>query len=123
MDTSNNLKYIKCSIGDTVLCYRGIWAKSLWSRTKGLMLKKSLGSDGDIDGMLIDYCNSVHTFFMRFSLDLVFISKENKVVKILLNKRPWRMTWFYFKAVKVLELPVGCADRIMLDDKIEVEYV
>jgi uncharacterized membrane protein (UPF0127 family) len=116
-------KIMRYKIGSTVICSKCYWASSFWERTKGLMFKKSIGPTENIDGMLIDYCNSVHTFFMRFPLDLVFLTKDNRVVKVIKNKRPWLMTWFYFGAVKVLELPSGQANGIKINDQLEVEYV
>jgi uncharacterized membrane protein (UPF0127 family) len=80
-------------------------ADDLGSRLVGLMFRKSPPQGSD--GLLIDPCNSIHTCFMRYALDIVFLSKENKVVKIVRNIAPWRMTWIYFKARRTLELPAG----------------
>jgi hypothetical protein len=44
---------------------------------------------------------------MRYNLDIVFISSNNKVIKIIRDIKPWRMTWIYFRANKTLELPSG----------------
>lgn len=123
MQSKKESKYISCKVKEIVLCKKCFCATSILERTKGLMFKHSLGEKNDIDGMLINYCNSVHTFFMRFPLDLVFIGADNKVVKVIQNKRAWTMTWFYWKAVKVLELPAWKASGIKIDDQIEVEYV
>ncbi len=73
-------------------------------RMIGLMFSRDLG---DKDGLLITPCNSIHTFFMRYNLDIVFLSRDNKVVKVIRNMKPWRMTWMYFKASKVLEMMGG----------------
>ena len=116
-------KIMKCFIGDIVLCDKAYAAKTLWERTKGLMFRKSIGPTDPIDGMMIYFCNSVHTFFMRFPLDLLFLDNSNKVIKVIHNKKTWRMTWFYFKATRVLELPIGMAENIKEHDVIEVEYV
>lgn len=44
---------------------------------------------------------------MKYNLDIVFISSEKKIVKIIRNLKPWRMTWIYFRASMTLELPAG----------------
>lgn len=91
------------------------------SRLIGLMFKKKLVG---ADALLIDPCNSIHTFFMRYSLDVVFIGKKNNVVKIIRNLKPWRMTWLYFRSHKVLELPSGKLPADLKEgDILEVEDV
>lgn len=59
------------------------------------------------DGIYFDPGKSIHTFFMRFNLDVVFLRKDGLVIKIFRNMKPWRMTAYYFKADHVLELPSG----------------
>jgi uncharacterized membrane protein (UPF0127 family) len=49
----------------------------------------------------------MQTTFMFFDLDIVFLSNENRVIKILRNVKPWRHTWFYPKTRKVLKIPSG----------------
>lgn len=92
------------------ISYRGkVLAKNIQiaddpaSRIIGLMFRKAPKGDG----LLLEPCNSIHTFFMRYALDIVFISKKNEVVKIIRNIKPWRMTFVYFKARKTLEVPAG----------------
>jgi uncharacterized membrane protein (UPF0127 family) len=79
-------------------------ATTLSERVIGLMFKKKLEN---AEGLLIEPCNSIHTCFMRFSLDIVFISSQNRVVRIIRGMKPWRMTRMYFTAKKTLELPAG----------------
>ena len=75
-------------------------ADSFLSRLQGLMFKKEMK---DIDGMLIESCKSIHTCFMRFSIDVFFMNKKNEVVKIIRDLKPWRFSRFYMKAARVLE--------------------
>lgn len=81
-----------------------IWAKDTISRMKGLMFVKDMPN---CNGFLIEPCNSIHTFFMKFSLDVAFLNKNNEVVKIFKNLKPWRITRIYFSAKKVLEMKAG----------------
>ena len=78
-------------------------AKSFYSRLKGLMFQKEMNGDG----LLIDPCRSIHTFFMCFSIDVAFLDKKGTIVKIIRNLPPWRMTSFYISADQVLELKSG----------------
>jgi uncharacterized membrane protein (UPF0127 family) len=90
------------------------------SRVIGLMFKKSPKGDG----LLLEPCNSIHTFFMRYSLDVIFLNKSNVVVKIIRDLKPWRMTFIYFKARKTLELPAGkLPSDIKEGDVLEVQNV
>ncbi len=116
-------KLVRCSIGNRVLCEKAYLATAWWERTRGLMFRKSIGPTDTIDGMLIEFCNSIHMFFMRFALDIIFLDRDNRVVKVLHNKKPWTMSWFYWRATKVLELPVGKGDNIQVGEQIRVEYV
>ncbi|MBT3584233.1 MAG: DUF192 domain-containing protein [Halobacteriovoraceae bacterium] len=76
-------------------------ASTMFSRMKGLMFENEMKG---YDGLLIKPCNQIHTFFMKYNIDVVFLDKSNKVVKVIENLKPWRLTPLYFSASKVLEL-------------------
>lgn len=59
--------------------------------------------------LLIDPCTSVHMFFMRFPLDVVYLDKENKVVKVAAGLKPWRIDMGEKGAKRVLEMSSGAA--------------
>ncbi|MCU0666755.1 MAG: DUF192 domain-containing protein [Candidatus Omnitrophica bacterium] len=79
-------------------------ADSLFSRMKGLLGKESLSYG---QALILQPCNSVHTFFMKFSLDLIFVNKENRIIKIIANLKPWRLSGVYLQAAYVIEFPAG----------------
>jgi len=58
------------------------------------------------EGLWIVPCESVHTFFMKFAIDLVYLDKQKKIKKIRHAVGPWRMS-ACFSAHSVLELPAG----------------
>ena len=95
---------VQISYHNKILSKDILIADTLVTRLIGLMFKKQLLG---AEGLLINPCNSIHTFFMRYSLDIVFLDSGNKVVKVIRNLHPWRMTWIYFRAKKTLELPAG----------------
>ena len=96
-------------------------ADDLISRVLGLMFRKKLNQ---INGLLIKPCNSIHTFFMRFNLDVLFISHRGEIIKVLRQVKPWRMTWIYFRANQVLELEGGTLPQQAREGmKVEVLYV
>ena len=96
-------------------------AESFMSRLIGLMFREKLVG---ADGLMLDPCRSIHTFFMRYNIDVVFMSRKNAVIKISQNLIPWRMTWMYCRASKTLEMPAGQLPLdIYVGDVLEVENV
>ncbi|MBF0298786.1 MAG: DUF192 domain-containing protein [Oligoflexia bacterium] len=82
---------------------------------------KTFINEESFDGLLIESCNSIHTCFMRFNIDVLFLNKENEIVSIIRNMKPWRITWMYFKAKKVLELNAGIiSGNTNVGDKVEI---
>jgi uncharacterized membrane protein (UPF0127 family) len=76
-------------------------ARTFAERARGLIGTKSLPPG---EGMLILKCNAIHTFFMSFPIDATFLDKNNNIVKVVRNIRPWRLlVWGGWRAVKVLE--------------------
>lgn len=76
-------------------------ARTFPQRARGLIGTKDLAPD---EGMLILKCNAIHTFFMSFPIDATFLDKNDQVVKVVRNIRPWRFfIWGGWRAKKVLE--------------------
>jgi uncharacterized membrane protein (UPF0127 family) len=74
------------------------------SRFLGLMGKPGLEKG---HALLINPCSSIHTFFMRFPIDVVFIDRQSRVVKTAEAVKPWRVVLGGKGAHAVLELPAG----------------
>ncbi len=72
-------------------------------RTVGLLKHKELRPG---EGLWIIPCEGVHTFFMKFPIDLVYIDKKNVVRKIVPNVAPWRLS-MCLPAHSIIELPAG----------------
>jgi uncharacterized membrane protein (UPF0127 family) len=73
------------------------------------------------EGLWIAPCESVHTFFMRFPIDLVYLDRKLKVKKVRHSVGAWRMS-ACFAAQSVLELPAGtaAAARTVRGDSVEM---
>lgn len=109
---------LKIRYKDRILSEKILVADSLWARLVGLMFQKELRG---ADGLMLDPCRSIHTFFMRYSLDVVFLNSRNEIIKIIRGMKPWRVTWIYFRASKTLELPAGKLPRdLSVGDLLEV---
>ena len=76
------------------------------TRNKGLLGRAGLPSGG---GLWIVPCSSVHTFFMKFPIDLVYIDRRKKVKKVRSHVGPWRLSACLL-AHSILELPGGTVD-------------
>ena len=90
-----------------VLCERCVLADTALARMRGLLGRRSLPSG---EGILLRPASSVHTAFMRFAIDAVFLDRDGRVLKIARRLRPWK-TAAGRKAKAVLELPAGEAER------------
>lgn len=103
---------------NVVVCQKMAIANSFRHRLMGLMFTEKLPSE--CDGFLISPCQSIHTFFMRYSLDVIFLTSKFEVVKVFYNLSPWKLTWVYFKSSQVVELKAGTLIKeIKVGDKLE----
>ena len=92
------------STRDVVLADRVERAVAIGQRMRGLLGRSSLAEG---DALLIAPCNAVHTFFMKFPIDAVFLDRRGRVVRAVPELRPWRATRFHLAASQVVELPAG----------------
>ena len=77
--------------------------ETTFERMKGLLGRKPLA---DNEGLWIQPCNSIHTFFMYYILDLVYLDRQHNVCAIVESIKPWRFS-LSMRAVAVLELQAG----------------
>lgn len=89
---------------NTILAEDVVVASTPFKRIKGLLGEKELKKN---QALLIRPCNSIHTFFMRFPIDVLFVDKENRVIKAISYLEPFRLTYIYFNASFAIELPAG----------------
>ena len=102
----------------TVLATRLEVADSGPRRTKGLLGRAGLNAG---EGLWIVPCESVHTFFMRFPIDLVYLDRKNKVKKIRSNVGPWRIS-ACLSAHSVIELPAGTVSNTLTQTGDTLEF-
>lgn len=101
-----------------VVCERCVVADRALVRMKGLLGKAELPSG---DGILLRPAGSIHTHFMRFPIDVVFLDRESRVIDLRVGLRPWSMARRR-GARSVLELRAGEAERrgILVGDVLRV---
>lgn len=83
-------------------------AHTHWTRLRGLMWTRTL-EEGH--GLWLKPCNQVHMFFMKYSLDLVFIDRHHHVVRLIEGLAPGTISPKVKEAESVLELPAGTIAR------------
>lgn len=84
-------------------------ANHFFSRFMGLMGRKSMD---DNHGLLLTPCNEIHTFGMKFDIDTITLSKDNKIVFIDRSVAPNKVRKKVKNGYKVLELNGGMADKL-----------
>jgi uncharacterized membrane protein (UPF0127 family) len=81
-------------------------ARTHWTRFRGLM-----ATDGSRfrrgQGLWISPSHGVHTFAMRFPIDVVYLDRDRIVIHVEEALKPWRMAAVRIRAASVLELPIG----------------
>ncbi len=84
-------------------------ADDFYSRAKGRLGTKSFeaGTALWIRASRLSPCNSVHTFFMQYPIDVVFVDKDLSVKAVYRDLAPWRMTMPALGAVDAFEFPGG----------------
>jgi uncharacterized protein len=86
------------------LAHRVAVAETLVARAKGLLGRRALPRG---EGLLIRPCMGVHSFFMKFPIDVVFLDRQNRVVAAVENLKPQRITRIWLSSVSVIEVPAG----------------
>jgi uncharacterized membrane protein (UPF0127 family) len=104
----------------TTVASAGRVADRFWPRLIGLMLARPLPAGA---GLVIVPCSSIHTQFMRFPIDVLYVNKEDVIVGIDRNLRPWRVGRFYKQVHYVVELPAGCAAGCQVGDQLEISRI
>jgi uncharacterized membrane protein (UPF0127 family) len=85
----------------------GRMADNMWTRMKGLIGSQPLQPG---EGLVILPCNSIHTHFMGFSIDVLYVNKSHEVVAEDRAMPPWRFGRIHRSARYVIELPPGSID-------------
>lgn len=91
-----------------VLADRAQLASNPWRRMVGLLGRDRL-EDGE--GLALSHCNAVHTCFMRFPIDVIFLDKQGRVVRLFPRMVPFRFSPPVFGAHSAVELPAGTIAR------------
>jgi len=89
---------------DKLVASQTILANTFLSRLKGLLGRQKLDPG---QALALYPCSSVHTWFMKFAIDVVFLNSQGAVIHLQENLAPWRCSPIIRGAVTVVELPAG----------------
>lgn len=79
-------------------------ADTFFARLVGLLNRSSLKKG---EALILTPSNSIHSFFMRFAIDVAFLDKSGKVIETFPSFKPFRISLVYFNASLTIELPEG----------------
>jgi len=103
---------------DTILAENTAKATTSKQRKAGLLHHERLPKG---EGLWIAPCEAVHSFWMKFAIDVLYLNKKKKVLKIRRNMVPWRVS-ACLRAHSVLELPTGMAEETRTQPGDELEF-
>lgn len=103
------MKTVKAFVNGEQLLESVYVADNFFTRLKGLMFRGGLEKK---TGMLIKPCSQIHTFWMRFKIDAVFMANDCKVLYVENSIPPGKITKYVSKSRQVLELGAGEAENI-----------
>lgn len=96
---------------DQVLLTELCVAKSFTERLQGLLGAARLTEN---QGLFIHKCRSVHTCFMSFPIDCIFVNDQLEIQSLVRNLKPWRMSHISWNATSVIEVAAGQIDQMNL---------
>ncbi len=96
-----------------------VLANTFFTRLRGLMFRRRLAP---IEALWLRPCNGVHTFWMFFAIDVIFLDRDMRIVKLVENMRPFRVTKPHLGARSVLEMEAHAISRagLRVGDQLEV---
>ena len=98
----------KAEIADTVL-----------SRLIGLLNRSSLHSD---EALVITQCRSIHMFFMRFPIDVIFIDKNKVIIGLVKRILPFCMSPYFWRASSAIEVAAGTIEQTKVGKGDQLEF-
>ncbi len=89
------------------------FADTFFKRLKGLMFVK------DFNYVLKFECNGIHTFFMKTNIDVILTDKNNNVLYIYQNVKPWKIILPKKNVAYTYEMPAGCLKKFMASNALK----
>ncbi len=95
-------------------------ARTFLERSIGLLNRENLKNK---EALVLPSCQCIHMFFMKFSIDVIFMGKDDKIIGMADHVNPFEVSPFFIKAVTAIELPAGTIEttRSEIGDVVEFQ--
>lgn len=103
----------------TTVCTKTCFADTPGTRLVGLLNRTTISSD---EALVITECRSIHMFFMRFAIDVIFADRNKKVVGIVKNIQPFFLSPYFFRAYYAIEGAAGMIEKSKTDLGDQLEF-
>lgn len=102
-----------------LLAERVVLANTFFTRLRGLIGRRRLDP---AEALWLRPCNGVHTWWMHYAIDVIFLDRELRIVKLVENMRPFRLTAPHRAARSVLEMSAHTISQVQLKvgDQLEI---
>ncbi len=108
---------VDASSGDVIIAKLQL-AETFWQRFRGLQLRRTLASD---EALLLRPCRSIHTHWMRFSIDVAMLDEMGVVLSVIHGQRPWRFVPRTEGTHSIVEAAAGSlATRLDVGTRVQV---
>lgn len=94
-------------------------ANTFFKRAIGLLNRNSIRPG---EGLLLDNCHGIHTVGMRFPIDVLFLDKGLRVIRVAINLKPFHVGPAVKDAIYVLELPAGTIDQTKTEVGDQIQF-
>lgn len=113
------MRFYLCATGQ-LLAEKVVVANTFFKRLRGLIGRRRLAP---AEALWLRPCNGVHTWWMHYAIDVIFLDRELRIVKLVENMRPFRLTVPHRAARSVLEMSVHSISRAQLKVGDQLELV
>ncbi len=102
-----------------VIAHSPLFADSFFQRLTGMLTRKFSPS---LDAIIFRNCNAIHTFGMRFAIDVIFITDDNRITAVFPDVIPWRTRGTKGRKLTAIELPAGSIAKFSIKSGDFVEF-
>lgn len=114
-EVRRNDEFYMLQLNDQIVAQKITVAQSFTKKFMGLMGRRAIHDEAYI----FPGTNAIHTFFMRIPIDVLYLNRQGKVVKVVTRMKPWRLGPWVREAWWVVELEADAAHGVMEGDVLQ----